>query len=95
MNAPLGKVPYETQQAQYEINKMVATTFGTDTGKKCLEYMRQNNIGRPFENSCFVEQGMPYLVGRAAVNNFILDIYKKVERSQLGPPSPPEEKSNA
>lgn len=95
MNKPLGKVPYETQKDQYEINKMFAITFSTDTGKKCLEYMRQQNIGKPFENTCFVEQGLPYLAGRAAVNNHILDIYLKIQRAELGPPSPPEGESNA
>ena len=86
MNDPVGKVPIETQQAMFEINKMFATTFGTPTGKKCLEYMRQNNIKKPFENTCFVAEGAPYLAGRAAVNNFILDIYKKIDRAKDGPP---------
>ena len=94
MTQPVGQVPYETQLAQYEVNKMFATTFGTDAGKKCLEYMRQHNIGRPFENTCFVEQGVPYLAGRAAFNKFILDIYLKIERAKIGQPSAPEGESN-
>lgn len=92
---PKAEVPFATKQAQYEINKMFAETFGTPSGRKCLEFMRQNHIGKMFENTCFVEAGAPYLAGRAAVNNFILDIYQKIERAKEGPPVPPEENKDA
>jgi len=94
MSQPTAKVPYEVQLAQYRINKMFSDTFKTTAGKKCLEYMRQNHIEKMFENTCFVEAGTPYLAGRAAVNNFILDIYTKIKRVKDGPPSPPDGEKN-
>ena len=37
LNQGPGKVPIETQQAQYELNKIIATTFKSPNGKKCLD----------------------------------------------------------
>ncbi len=95
MSQPVGKVPYKTQQAQYELNAMLAKTFGTAMGKKTLEYMKQITINKKFPADRFTVNGQPYLNADAAVQNFVLDIIQKIEHAKAGPPTPPEGETNA
>lgn len=95
MNQAVGKVPYEIQHAQYQINKMFADTFKTSAGKKCLEYMRQEYIERKTLLDRFTVQGQPMLNSEAGVKNFIIDIMQKIKRAEDGPPTPPEGETNA
>ena len=95
MTQPVGQVPYQTQLAQYEINKMLAKTFSTTQGKKTLEYMKQITIYKKTPADRFTLNGQPMLNVEAAMNNFVLDIIQKIEHAKIGPPSPPEGEPNA
>ena len=95
MNDSVGQVPYKIQQAQYEINIMLAKTFSTPMGKKTLEYMKQMTINKKTPLDRFTVNGQPMLTAEAAVGNFVLDIIQKIDQSKEGPPSPPEGESNA
>ena len=95
MSQPVGKVPYKTQQAQYELNIMLAKTFGTAMGKKTLEYMKQMSIYKKFPTDRFTTNGQPLLNYEAGMCNFVLDIMNKIEQAKQGPPTPPEGEKDA
>lgn len=80
MNEPVGKVPIKIQQKRYEINKMIAITFGTDNGKKCLEYLKNITIYK------LIPTDGESAIARAATNNLVLTLMGQIEQAEAGPP---------
>ena len=80
------KVPIEVQQAQFELNKIIAKTFSSPNGKKCLEYMKQITIYKKTDGASFTLNGLPSQIARSAINNFVLDIMHKIKQAEAGPP---------
>ena len=80
MNEPLGKVPIEILQKRYELNKMIAVTFKTPNGKKCLEYLKNITIYK------LTPTDSESALARAATNNFVLTIMAQIQQAEDGPP---------
>jgi len=85
-----GKVPIKILQKQFELDKMIAVTFGTPNGKKCLAYMKLITIYKKTEGASFTLNGLPSQIARSAINNFVLDIMNRIERAKEGPPKEKE-----